>query len=171
MSDEPAKPPMHDRPPRPSATLVVVRNGAQGLEVLLSRRAERGDHNSGAWVFPGGLLDGGDRAAHACCAGLDDVAASARLELEAHGLDYYVAAVRECFEESGLLFAYDARGELLQLDAELAERIAPWRGALHRGERSLGELCEAFGVRLAVDRLAYLSHWITPPIRPKRFDT
>jgi len=171
MSDAPVTPPHGERPPRPSATLVVVRDGARGLEVLLSRRAERGDHNSGAWVFPGGLLDAGDRAAHGCCAGLDDATASARLGLESHGLDYYVAAVRECFEESGLLFALDANGALLELDAGLAERIAPWRGALHRGERSLLDLCEAFGLRLAVDRLAYLSHWITPPIRPKRFDT
>src|SRR5678815_4715478 len=72
-----------ERPPRPSATLVVVRAAPQGFEVLLSRRAERGDHNSGAWVFPGGLVDAGDRAAHACCMGFDDVAASAHLGLEA----------------------------------------------------------------------------------------
>jgi len=171
MGEKAASPQALERPPRPSATLVVVRDGAAGVEVLLSRRAERGDHNSGAWVFPGGLLDTSDRAAHHCCAGLDDAAASARLGVDAHGLDYYVAAVRECFEESGLLYALDAQGALLEFDAGLAERIAPWRGALHRGERTLAELCETFGVRLAVDRLAYLSHWITPPIRPKRFDT
>src|SRR5689334_19328343 len=137
MSVDPTVPAGGERPPRPSATLVVVRDGERGLEVLLSRRAERGDHNSGAWVFPGGLLDAGDRSAHGCCAGLDDAGASARLGVEAHGLDYYVAAVRECFEESGLLFALDAKGALLELDAGLAERIAPWRGALHRGERTL----------------------------------
>src|SRR5437870_8009196 len=105
-------PPTVERPPRPAATIVVVRDGAEGLEVLLSRRAERGDHNSGAWVFPGGLLDAGDRAAHGCCAGVDDAGASERLGLDAQGLDYYVAAVRECFEESGLLFALDAKGQL-----------------------------------------------------------
>jgi glyoxylase-like metal-dependent hydrolase (beta-lactamase superfamily II)/8-oxo-dGTP pyrophosphatase MutT (NUDIX family) len=160
-----------ERPPRPSATVVVVRDAPAGLEVLLSRRAERGDHNSGAWVFPGGLLDAGDRAAHACCRGLDDAAASARLDVEANGLDYYVAAVRECFEESGLLFASDTDGRPLELDAAAAERLAAWRGALHRGERTLGELCAEFGFTLAVDRLVYLSHWITPRARPKRFDT
>jgi len=170
MSDEPSTPASSD-PPRRAATIVVVRDGARGLEVLLSRRAERGDHNSGAWVFPGGLLDAADGAAHACCAGLDDAVASTRLGVESHGLDYYVAAVRECFEESGLLFALDATGALLEFDDELAERLAPWREALHRGERTLNDLCAAFGLRLAVNRLAYLSHWITPPIRPKRFDT
>jgi 8-oxo-dGTP pyrophosphatase MutT (NUDIX family) len=67
--------PSAERPPRPAATIVVVRDGTSGIEVLLSRRAERGDHNSGAWVFPGGIVDPGDRATHDCCAGIDDAAA------------------------------------------------------------------------------------------------
>jgi glyoxylase-like metal-dependent hydrolase (beta-lactamase superfamily II)/8-oxo-dGTP pyrophosphatase MutT (NUDIX family) len=168
----PAAPaPVAERPPRPSATLVVVRAAPAGFEVLLSRRAERGDHNSGAWVFPGGLVDAGDRAAHAGCVGLDDATASARLGLAEGGLDYYIAAVRECFEESGLLYACGAGGGLLDVDEHLAERLAPWRGALHRCERVLGDLCAEFGLTLAVDRLIYLSHWITPVGRPKRFDT
>jgi glyoxylase-like metal-dependent hydrolase (beta-lactamase superfamily II)/8-oxo-dGTP pyrophosphatase MutT (NUDIX family) len=159
------------RPPRPAATIVVVRDGAQGIEVLLSRRAERGDHNSGAWVFPGGIVDPGDREAHDCCAGLDGAAASAQLGLPAHGLDYYIAAVRECFEESGLLFATDAGGELVGLHDAIGTRLAGWRGPLHRNERTLGDMCREFGLTLALDRLAYLSHWLTPLARPKRFDT
>ncbi|HZT54748.1 MAG TPA: MBL fold metallo-hydrolase [Burkholderiaceae bacterium] len=157
--------------PRPAATLVVVRDGAAGIELLLSRRAERGDPGSGAWVFPGGVVDPGDRLAHACCAGLDDAAASARLGLPAHGLDHYVAAVRECFEESGLLFATDAAGELVRLDDTTGARLAAWRGPLHRHERTLAEMCRAFGLTLALDRLVYLSHWLTPLGLPKRFDT
>ncbi len=164
-----------ERPPRPAATLVVVRDGAAGIEVLLSRRAERGDHNSGAWVFPGGIVDPGDRQAHDCCAGLDDAAASARLGLPANGLDYYIAAVRECFEESGLLYATDRRGELVRLDDDAADgharRLGAWRGPLHRNERPLGDMCREFGLTLALDRLVYLSHWLTPLARPKRFDT
>ena len=163
--------PTANRPPRPSATVVVVRAGTEGVEVLLSRRAERGDHNSGAWVFPGGLVDPGDARAHACCAGLDDAAASARLGLPQGGLDYYIAAVRESFEESGLLFATGVSGALVELDDEAAARVAPWRGVLHRGEKTLAEFCAEFGLVLAVDRLIYLSHWITPLGRPKRFDT
>ncbi len=155
--------------PRASATLVVVRDGSDGIEVLLSHRAERGDHNSGAWVFPGGLVDAMDAAAHALCVGLDDAAASARLGLESGGLDYYIAAVRECFEESGLLYGCDPRGELVTLDVE--SRLAAWRVALYRNECALGDLCSASGLRLAVDRLIYLSHWLTPIGRPKRYDT
>jgi glyoxylase-like metal-dependent hydrolase (beta-lactamase superfamily II)/8-oxo-dGTP pyrophosphatase MutT (NUDIX family) len=150
---------------------VIVRDGASGIEVLLSRRAERGDHASGAWVFPGGIVDAGDRHSHDCCAGIDDAVASARLGLAENGLDYYVAAVRECFEESGLLFATDAGGALLQLDGDLGAALAAWRGPLHRNERTLGDMCREFNLTLALDRLEYLSHWLTPLARPKRFDT
>jgi glyoxylase-like metal-dependent hydrolase (beta-lactamase superfamily II)/8-oxo-dGTP pyrophosphatase MutT (NUDIX family) len=159
------------RPPRAAATIVVVRDGAQGLEVLLSRRAEVGDLNSGAWVFPGGVLDAADRDAHASCIGLDDAAASERLGLPHGGLDHYIAAVRECFEEAGLLFAVDASGTLVDLSGPAGNTWAAWRGPLHRGERHISELCQAAGLRLAVDRLVYLSHWLTPPGRAKRFDT
>ncbi len=160
-----------ERPPRAAATLVVVRDGASGLEVLLSRRAERGDHNSGAWVFPGGVVDAADRQAHACCVGLDDAAASAKLGVAQGGLDYYVAAVRECFEEAGLLFANDCGAAMVDLSGADGERWALWRGPLHRGERSIVELCQEAQLTLAVDRLVYLSHWLTPPGRAKRFDT
>lgn len=187
----PSTPAVPPRPPRAAATIVVARDGPQGLEVLLSRRAERGDHNSGAWVFPGGVVDSGDRDAHGCCAGIDDRIASARLGLAAGGLDYYIAAIRECFEESGLLFAATPEGELVALDDHQGTAVgvvasvsgadipAPdahgtlgaWRGLLHRHERTLGELCTVFGLALAADRLVYLSHWLTPLGRAKRFDT
>jgi 8-oxo-dGTP pyrophosphatase MutT (NUDIX family) len=162
----PPSPAATDRPPRAAATIVVVRDGANGIEVLLSRRAERGDHNSGAWVFPGGIVDAADRRAHDVGAGIDDAAASARLGLPANGLDYYIAAVRECFEESGLLFATDRSGTLVRLDDEMGVQLAAWRGPLHRNERSVSELCRAFGLTLALDRLEYLSHWLTPLARP-----
>jgi glyoxylase-like metal-dependent hydrolase (beta-lactamase superfamily II)/8-oxo-dGTP pyrophosphatase MutT (NUDIX family) len=167
----PPSPAATERPPRAAATIVVVRDGANGIEVLLSRRAERGDHNSGAWVFPGGIVDAADRRAHDVGAGIDDAAASARLGLPANGLDYYIAAVRECFEESGLLFATDRSGTLVRLEDEMGVQLAAWRGPLHRNERSVSELCRAFGLTLALDRLEYLSHWLTPLARPKRFDT
>lgn len=159
-----------DRPPRPAATLVVVRDAPGGLQVLLMCRAERGDHNSGAWVFPGGTLDAADRQWHACCGGATDAAVSERLGLPEGGLDYCVAAIRECFEESGLLFA-SRGGRLVSPHGEEAARLAAWRGPLHRGERSLGELCAEEGLALAVDELAYFSHWLTPLGRAKRFDT
>ena len=160
-----------ERPPRPAATIVVLRDGARGIEVLLSRRAERGDHNSGAWVFPGGIVEPGDALAHGACDGLSDDEASRRLGLPRGGLAYWVAAIRECFEESGLLFARGDSDALVDLDGDDAARLSPWRLALHRCEKTITELCASERLRLAVDRLVYLSHWLTPLGRPKRFDT
>ncbi|WP_298835255.1 MBL fold metallo-hydrolase [uncultured Piscinibacter sp.] len=160
-----------EKPPRPAATVVVVRDAALGIEVLLLRRAERGDLNSGAWVFPGGLVDAADRAALPHCRGLDAAVADARLGVGAHALDYWAAAVRECFEEAGLLFARERDGRPLVLDAQRAARLDAWRGPLQRGEQSLAALCHEERLTLAIDELVYFSHWVTPIGRPKRFDT
>ncbi len=153
-----------ERPPRPSATVVLVRPAeGGGIEALLLLRAERGDHNSGAWVFPGGLTDPRDRDVDHHVDGLDDVEASRRLSLSSRGLDFYLAAVRECFEESGILLATTP---LPELDA-----LQHWRGLLQRGECGLEDFCDACGQRLALGDVAYVSHWLTPLGRPKRFDT
>ena len=157
---------------RPASTLVVVRDAPAGIEVLLLRRAESGgDAYSGAWVFPGGMVDARDRACRGVCGGMDDAAASARLGLAADGIDYFVAAVRECFEESGLLFAADARGELPAPGAPAYAAMAARRSALHGGEVRLEDLCRECGLALALDRLVYFGHWLTPIGRAKRFDT
>ncbi len=148
---------------RTAASLLLLRDGAGGLEVLMLRRAERdGDLRSGAVVFPGGVLDVRDRAAHAHCLGSDDAAMSARLGLAAGGLDYAVAAVRETFEEVGLL--------LVDGSADAAA-LRDWRPRLQAGHAGIAEMCQALGLRLDLRGLAYLSHWLTPPGLPKRFDT
>lgn len=156
-----------DKPPRAAATLVVVRDAPGGLQVLLLCRAERGDHNSGAWVFPGGTVDKTDAQWRGLCDGDDDAAMSRKLALPSGGLDYAITAIRECFEECGLLFARRG-GALVGADAA---RLAPWRAPLNAGERSLGEFCAEEGLTLAVDELAYFSHWLTPLGRAKRYDT
>ena len=119
MSDAPTMTlPPHSAPvaARAAASLIVLRDSPRGPEVLLLRRAERaGDQNGGATVFPGGLLDASDQGHYRLCAGLDDASASARLGLPQDGLHYWVAAVRECFEEAGLLLATDASGQTVDL--------------------------------------------------------
>lgn len=157
--------------PRDAATVVVVREAGAGLEVLLLQRAERGDHNSGAWVFPGGLVDPGDRAAGEWTSGLTDGQASARLGLEHGGLAFFVAAIRECFEESGILFAKDATGEFASLDGSAGAQLAESRHSLQGGACELGEICRRFCLELAPDQLHYIGHWLTPAGRAKRFDT
>jgi 8-oxo-dGTP pyrophosphatase MutT (NUDIX family) len=148
---------------RRAASLLLLRDGEDGLEVLMLRRAEReADLRSGAVVFPGGVLDARDRDAHRFCIGADDAAWSARLGLPEGGLDYAVAALRECFEEVGVLLAGAAFDPV---------PLHSWRGRLQVGTATLAELCEAHALQLQTGSLAYFSHWLTPPGLPKRFDT
>jgi glyoxylase-like metal-dependent hydrolase (beta-lactamase superfamily II)/8-oxo-dGTP pyrophosphatase MutT (NUDIX family) len=153
--------------PRLSATLVLARDGAGGPEVLLLRRADRGDQNSHAWVFPGGLVDTADADARWACEGIDDAAASARLGLRDGGLDLMLAALRESFEEAGLLLAQRADGSAPCQDASWW----PLRHALQRGETTLDRVCRERHWKLDLRAIGYLAHWVTPVGMPKRFDT
>ena len=148
---------------RRAASLLLLRDGADGLEVLMLRRAERaGDAGSGAAVFPGGLLDARDRAAHAHCVGGDDATLSARLGLPEGGLDYAIAALRETFEEVDLLLSAADFDPLA---------VQPWRQRLQQGEAGMADCCADTGLQLNLHGLHYVSHWLTPPGAPKRFDT
>jgi glyoxylase-like metal-dependent hydrolase (beta-lactamase superfamily II)/8-oxo-dGTP pyrophosphatase MutT (NUDIX family) len=140
---------------RPAATIVVVRDAldGDGVEVLLLQRAARNDHNGSAWVFPGGVVDAGDGEL------------SADLGVAADR----VAALRECFEECGLLFARGADGDVPD-DAAL-EPWRPWREPLNRGDRTMRELLLDSGLTLDVHAPRALSRWVTPRGVPKRFDT
>jgi glyoxylase-like metal-dependent hydrolase (beta-lactamase superfamily II)/8-oxo-dGTP pyrophosphatase MutT (NUDIX family) len=157
--------------PRHAGSLIVLRDTPAGPEVLMMQRPERGeDLRSGAAVFPGGGVDARDHDSQRWCLGLADDEASARLGLPAGGIDYWVAAVRETFEEVGVLVACLADGTPLDA-ARHAEALSLWRGQLQRGEAAIGEMCEALGLRLDLRFIAYFSHWLTPPGQPKRFDT
>lgn len=148
---------------RAAASLLLLRDGADGLELLMLRRAERdGDRRSGATVFPGGVLDARDRAAHAHCTGPDDAAFSRRLGVAEGGLDYAIAALRETFEEVGLLLATGS--------FDLAA-LQGWRERLQQGTAGAAEFCVANGLKLDLRELAYFAHWLTPPGAAKRFDT
>ncbi len=156
---------------RRAASLMLLRDAADGIEVLMLRRAERdGDLRSGACVFPGGVLDPADRQARVFTVGPDDAEASAWLGLPEGGLDYLVAAVRESFEEVGLLLACDAAGQPVDVAAQ-AQALHPWRDRLQDGQASMADLCEDFGFHLDLRGLRYYSHWLTPPGVRQRFDT
>ena len=162
--------------PRTSASLIVLRESGPGrpgpFEVLLLRRADRpGDQNSGAAVFPGGLLDPGDSDSYPLADGLDDAEASRRLGLPANGLNFWVAAVRECFEEAGVLIANASDGRPIALDELPAADIVEMRRALHANQIGMAEVCERLGVRMDLGALTYYSHWMTPKGMPKIFDT
>ena len=146
---------------RRAASVIVLRDGTAGPEVLMMRRAERaGDMRSGVWVFPGGVLDAVDATLHGLCDGDTADAANERLGLHAGALDYSVAALRECAEEVGLLFA--SAGDVGAALRECSQ--------LRSGD-DFTALCARHGLRLAAAELAYHSHWLTPPGMPQRFDT
>jgi 8-oxo-dGTP pyrophosphatase MutT (NUDIX family) len=166
MTTDPAQVPV-----RRAATLVLLRQGSHGPELLLLRRANKGDQNSDAWVFPGGLVDPGDAQCHGLCLGLNDPQASEQLQLPRGGLDHHVAAIRECFEEAGILLAQDIAGQGFDRSHGSYQAVMSERARVARGELAIHTLCEQHGLRLAAERLQYIAHWITPPIRPKRFDT
>lgn len=161
-----------DVTPRLAATTIVVRARETQPEILLLKRGEHARFMPNAHVFAGGALDPGDESAEAreSCQGLDDRWASERLQLPSNGLRFFIAAVREVFEECGLLLAYDSRGALVDLAGWDESRLRETRLQLSAGRLSMAELCKAQDWRLAVDKLAFFSHWITPPGR-LRFDT
>ena len=115
----------------------------------------------GAYVFPGGSLDKDDADPHRVV-GITDAEASKRLKLASGGIAYYVAAIRECFEEAGILLACDARGA--QIPAARAERLMDYR------KRPFRELLEKEDLYIPAGDLAYFGHWITAPGRSRRFD-
>jgi 8-oxo-dGTP pyrophosphatase MutT (NUDIX family) len=158
--------------PRLAATTILVRARGMQPEILLLKRGEHARFMPNAYVFAGGALDPDDEGVEVrdLCAGLDDGAASERLQLPSNGLRFFIAAVREAFEECGLFLAYDAGGELVDLTTWDEPHLREIRLQLSAGPLSLAALCRRHGWRLAVDKLAFFSHWITPPGR-LRFDT
>ena len=160
---------MADRTPAapiPSATILLVRDGEPGgLEVFMVQRHHQVDFASSALVFPGGKVDASDRdpALRARCAGapaLDDEAFALR-----------VAAVRETFEESGVLVARRRGATALLSQRDAAAIEARHRADLNAGRTRLREIAEREDLELACDMLVPFAHWITPEFMPKRFDT
>ena len=157
--------------PKPSATLILLRDAVEGVEVFLMRRTDQAAAFSGAYVFPGGAVDPHDHAEHWQSLGIDDATVSRRLDLAHGGAAYALAAIRECFEEAGLLLAHDASGAPVRLDAvgnaADQERL---RKALAAGEINFVEFCLEHQLHPVIDQLIYFDHWITPFAEKRRFD-
>ena len=151
--------------PRLSATVLLLRDAPDGLEVFMVVRHHQIDFASGAIVFPGGSLDASDRdprirAISDGADGLDDDTLAVR-----------VAAAREAFEECGVLYARDpVSGSIV--DGARAETLGEkYRTPLEANEIGMADVAEAEGLCLALDQLTPFAHWITPTHMPKRFDT
>jgi 8-oxo-dGTP pyrophosphatase MutT (NUDIX family) len=159
-------------PVRDAATVMLLRDGAEGIEVCMLRRNLNSDFVGGAYVFPGGAVDPDDAGpdVEALVTGWTDVSASRQVDVESGGLAFWVAAIRESFEEAGLLLAHHADGRIVDLDAD-AGRWAEHRASVDTGEGRLVDVCVQEGLRLATDRIEYFSRWITPLGAPRRYDT
>jgi 8-oxo-dGTP pyrophosphatase MutT (NUDIX family) len=158
--------------PRPAATVMTLRDASNGYEILMLRRRIRSDFVGGAYVFPGGGVDPDDAQSHHVVYGMSDRVASSRLGLSSGGLAYYVACLRELFEEAGLLVACDEYGEAVNFTSTNdVTRMAAHRRAVNGGELGFLAMMRAEGLRLDLRGIEYVAHWITPVGPPRRYDT
>lgn len=146
----------------PAATILMCRNGPTGLEVFMVVRHHEIDFASGALVFPGGKVDKGDSEVRDHCAG-GDAANDTQLAL-------MVGAIREAFEECGILLAR-IKGESNLIPGHKLNALDHYRDPLAKGEVTIAEFLEKENLSLACDLLQPFAHWITPEMMPKRFDT
>jgi 8-oxo-dGTP pyrophosphatase MutT (NUDIX family) len=154
--------------PRPASTILLLRDSAElkEIEVFMMVRHYEIDFNSGALVFPGGSVDKGDK----------EIIAKPELYSGGEGLDeatlsFRIAAIRETFEESGILLARP-KGSTVLVDARRASEIeAAHRADLCDGKITFLKVLTDNGMVLALDALVPYAHWITPEGMPKRFDT
>jgi recombination protein RecT len=139
-------------PLRPAATVLLLRDGPQGIEVLMTRRSMTASFAPGAYVFPGGGIDTADAQAHAM--------AQRRPKQSDLHLTQAIAAIRESFEELGILFARHADGRWAEnSDIAQIDRKKPFSAQ-----------CQDQGLTLAADQVFVLAHWITDRDLPRRFD-
>ena len=160
--------------PRDAATVMLLRGPANQPEIFMVKRTSKAKFMANAMVFPGGRLDDADctdkLASH--CA-LSRVQAASRLGIDdgQRALGLHIAALRETFEEAGVLLARCADEEQTLTHSPMKERLVIWRDRLNAGEASLLEMVEEEHLILAVDELRYFSHWVTPEVEKRRYDT
>jgi 8-oxo-dGTP pyrophosphatase MutT (NUDIX family) len=150
---------------RPASTVVLARPGSDGVEVLLLRRPLRSGFAGGAWVFPGGRVDPADGDAELTSSVLGesshDWAGRLGLTDRAEALGFVIAALREAWEETGILLG----------EASRAAALESTRRALLSDQIDMPEAVRAAGIRFHVDDLLYIAHWITPEPEARRYDT
>ena len=146
---------------RPAATVVLLRPGpvsaGRAPEVLLTLRPDSMAFGAGLHVFPGGRVDQGD--------------GEPRILGRTRGGDAHrVAALRELFEEAGILVADRADGSPATADTHIAAELPALRASLVGGQLALVDVLERFDLTLATDRLVAIARWQTPRVYPRRFD-
>ena len=148
--------------PRPAATAVLLRDAGNAVEVLLLRRHKSSGFVPGAYVFPGGRVDAGDSS--------EDLSRLVSRPPAEPPLEYWLATVREVFEETGVLLARTAAGGHANSTASPA-RLGELRESLMTDAATIALVLEALDARPDLDAMAYAAHWITPVVEPRRYDT
>ncbi len=168
--------------PSDAATVILLRepktDKGSGFEVLMARRSSKSSFVPSSYVFPGGRVDEED-----CRPGMTDFCKDSDVERVRETSDemlhpekklgIWIAAIRETFEEMGLLLASRSNGSLVRFNSrdECAQRFTEYRRQIGQGRLRFAEMLHKEGLTLALDRLFYYSRWITPELSPKRYDT
>jgi 8-oxo-dGTP pyrophosphatase MutT (NUDIX family) len=163
VTREPTMP--HPVTPRPAATVILVRDGEFGLEVLMVRRNKKLEVAADALVFPGGAMEKEDQGFISTPEGEDNH------EGNVHSMALRVAAVRETFEEAGILLVRRSGDQRLIGAEQAGALLARYRQAHPEGVNSFHDMIRREGLELAIDLLVPTVRWITPEIRPRRYDT
>ena len=164
--------------PRPAATVILMRETHEndGFEVLLLKRSTELEFSAGAYVFPGGAVDPSDLDLATRCIGITDAEASKNLGLDEGGIAFYVAAIRECFEEAGIMLVSETSGRSPAPHLDLRspksqDRYTSLRRSLNERELTFPNVIVSNELYLTAEDLRYVSHWITPPGGRRRYDT
>jgi len=148
-----------------AATVLMLRDTEVGPEVFMIKRHQNMNFAAGALVFPGGRLDqaDGDESRLQYCTGASHLSAQERA--------LRVCAIRETFEESGILLAHDGDAPEFLSGDRVRDLQAQYRDKLNQGDINIWDIASAENLKLACENLTLFAHWITPEGRPRRYDT
>ena len=155
-------------PIKPAATVILMREEIKGdFEIFMVKRSSRSTFGS-LYVFPGGKLDPEDSEndLYPYCEGMNNEEASKQLGIKDNGLSFWIACIRECFEEVGVLLT-NPDDSILQD----TNKLTKLRKELNNKEITFKEICVSESLRLRTKNIVPCAHWITPDIETKRFDT
>jgi 8-oxo-dGTP pyrophosphatase MutT (NUDIX family) len=164
--------------PKNAATVILLRDKKpEGFEVFLLKRHEKSTFMGGNFVYPGGRVDRDDGSLEICSFSKGVTFDEAQKILGGtfspeESFAHWIAAIRELFEEAGVLLAYDQKGNLFQTkNQDDRENFLYYRGSLQKRELGICDIAQKEGLLFALDQLKYYAHWITPEARSERFDT
>jgi len=164
--------------PKKAATVILLRDQEpDGFDVFLLKRHEKSSFMGGNYVYPGGRVDRNDGSIETCSLSKGMTFEEATKVLGGmfspeESFAHWIAAIRELFEEAGVLLTYDHKGDLLQIrDRGEREKFLHYRKLLQEGKINICEIAQKEDLLFALDQLHYYAHWITPEAQPQRFDT